>query len=73
MPGDCIIFAPAHRAFVHDETRLELDTNGDIILPLLGKFNIAGFQIKEAELQIEIEYVKRGVFNRLDLTLTRCP
>ena len=69
--GDCVVVTTAHRD--HPEHGQLIDSVGDISLPLLGRYHIAGFTLKQAEEQIERDYVARGFYSRIDLVVLRCP
>jgi protein involved in polysaccharide export with SLBB domain len=71
VPGDCIVIDSAHREGL--EMRHVVGAGGDISLPLLGEFHVAGLTLKQAELRIEKEYVDRGLFKSIDLIVSPCP
>ena len=71
VAADCVVVTTAHRD--HPEHGQLIDSAGDILLPLLGRYHIAGFTLKQAEGQIERDYVARGFYSRIDLVVLRCP
>lgn len=68
-PGEAVWIDSAHRSGM--QQRLVIDSEGDILLPLMGRFHVAGLTAVQAAKEINRAYVDRGFYKEIEMVINR--